>query len=529
LGVPGSSPWMPPPTAPGTEIERIRASVAQFFPVYETRVTPQSLVLMVHADPATLPEKFDRLRRSLWDQYYIPQIRYDRGEYVIEVVRRPNRVGWGSVTNIILLALTVITTMSAGAFLWLAYVGGSTLTGTDFLWGAITFGRPLMTILGLHELAHFVTARHHHVEASLPFFIPVPPPFILFGTFGAFISLREPIPDKKALLDIGASGPLAGFLVAIPVTVYGMFLSAHTPALSVANCGPVILGVSYGNFVIGTSLFWFVLGKFVPAAFASLHPVALAGWVGLLVTAINLLPAGQLDGGHVFRALLGDRSRYVSYAAVVLLFGLGVFLYQGWIIFAILILFLGMRHPPPLNDITPLDGRRVALGVLAAAILVTGFVAVPIAAPSGNYAVPSWSVGPAELPSGAQMADNLSVTVVNHDLVPHGYLVSGTIDSVISTVDNVSQTLSGSELAAFEANSTWTVHLPNGNVSSFSGAGTFQVPSSEFFTLSPSTSTDVTVTYSNTAVGVVLLEITVGELCSNGLSVTGPISTQFTT
>ncbi|MCI4361428.1 MAG: site-2 protease family protein, partial [Thermoplasmata archaeon] len=131
--------------------------------------------------------------------------------------------------------------------------------------------------------------------------------------------------------------------MSIPVTIYGMFLSAHAPILSAANCGPDILGVSYGNFVIGTSLFWFVLGKFVPVAFSSLHPVALAGWVGLLVTAINLLPAGQLDGGHVFRALLGDRSRYVSYAAVVLLLGIGVFLYQGWIIFAILILFLGMR------------------------------------------------------------------------------------------------------------------------------------------------------------------------------------------
>ncbi|MCI4354779.1 MAG: site-2 protease family protein, partial [Thermoplasmata archaeon] len=322
MGVPGSGPWMPPPP-PGTEVERIRTGVARYFPVYETRVTPQSLILLVHADAATLEEKFDLLRRALWEQYYVPQLRYERGEYIIEVVRRPNRVGWGSITNLILLALTVVTTVSAGAFLWLAYVGGSQLTPQDFLMGGISFGLPLMLILGLHELAHFLTARHHHVDASLPYFIPVPPPFILFGTFGAFISLREPIPSKKALLDIGASGPLAGFAVSIPVTLYGMFLSAHAPVLSVANCGPTILGVSYGNFVIGESLFWFVLGKFVPVAFQSLHPVALAGWVGLLVTAINLLPAGQLDGGHVFRALFGERARYASYAAVVLLFAIG--------------------------------------------------------------------------------------------------------------------------------------------------------------------------------------------------------------
>jgi len=501
--------------------------VAQFFPVYETRVTPQSLVLLVHADAATLADRFDRLRRSLWEQFYIPQIRYDRGEYVIEVVRRPTRTGWGSVTNLVLLGLTVLTTMSAGAFLWLAYVGGSQLSATDFLWGGISFGLPLMAILGLHELAHFVMARHHHVDASLPFFIPVPPPFILFGTFGAFISLREPIPDKKALLDIGTSGPLAGFLVAIPVTIYGMFLSAHAPVLSAANCGPVILGVSYGNFVIGTSLFWFALGKFVPVAFASLHPVALAGWVGLLVTAINLLPAGQLDGGHVFRALLGDQSRYVSYAAVVMLFGIGVFLYQGWIIFAILILFLGMRHPPPLNDITPLDSKRIGIGVVAVAILVTGFVVVPIASPTGVFAVPASSVGAAPLPPGALMADNLTVTIINHDLVSHGYVISGTIDSVISTVNNVSQTLSGSQLAGFLANSTWTVHLPNGNVTSYTEAGSFAVPTSEFITLASSASAVVTVTYSNTAEGVVLLELTVGELCESGIA--NPISTQLTT
>ncbi len=524
MGVPGSGPWMPPPP-PGTEVERIRSNVAQYFPVYETRVTPQSLVLLVHADAATLEDKFDRLRRALWDQYYVPQIRRERGEYVIEVVRRPSRIGWGSITNIVLLALTVVTTVSAGAFLWLAYMGGSQLVPEDFLMGGLSFGLPLMLILGLHELAHFVMARHHHVDASLPYFIPVPPPFLLFGTFGAFISLREPIPNRKALLDIGASGPLAGFAVSIPVTIYGMFLSATAPVLSAANCGPTILGVSYGNFVIGGSLFWFVLGKFVPVAFASLHPVALAGWVGLLVTAINLLPAGQLDGGHVFRALLGDRSRFASYGAVVLLFGIGLFLYQGWIIFAILILFLGMRHPPPLNDITPLDLKRVGIGVAVAIILVTGFVLVPISAPTGEFNVPSSSIASTPLPPGALMADNVSVTVVNHDVVPHGYLISGSIRSVIGQVNSSNQTFDPTHLLRFFANSTWTVHLPNGNVSSFSGAGTFQVPASEFFALDAGASTGITVTFSNSQQAVVQLAITVSELCSQGSA--GPVTTEF--
>ena len=410
---------LPPNSGPATEIERIRSLVTPYFPVFDTRVTPQSLLFSIHADPATLEEKFDRLRQEMWAKYYVPQIRGELDHHVLEIVRRPQRTTWTNLTNAILLAFTVITTVAAGAFLWLAYVGGSQLSASDFLYGGLTFALPLMAILGLHELAHFVMARHHHVEASLPYFIPVPPPFLLFGTFGAFISLRQPIPNKKALLDIGAAGPLAGFVVSIPVTLLGMFLSAHSPDLSVTNCGPSVLGVSYGNLLFGTSLFWAGLGLFVPVGFANLHPVALAGWVGLLVTAINLLPAGQLDGGHVFRALLGERARFVSYAAVAILFGLG-FLYPGWFIFALLIFVLGVRHPPPLNDLTPLDRKRWGVGLLVVAILVTGFVVVPIATPSGAFSVTDRTSASIPLPSGFAMADNLSFRIVNNDLVPHG-------------------------------------------------------------------------------------------------------------
>ena len=507
----------------GSEIDRLRAAVAQFFPVYETRVTPNSLVLLVHVDPATLEDRFDRLRRQLWEQFYVPQVRYERGEYYIEVVRRPTRTGWGSVTNLVLLGLTILTTVTAGAFLWLSYVGGSQLTVTDFLYGGASFGLPLLAVLGLHELAHFVTARHHHVDASLPYFIPVPPPFILFGTFGAFISLREPIPSRKALLDIGASGPLAGFAVAIPVTVFGMFLSAHAPVLSTANCGPSFFGVSYGNFVIGTSLFWFLLGQLVPVSFVSLHPVALAGWVGLLVTSINLLPAGQLDGGHVFRALLGERARYVSYAAVALLFGAGL-VYQGWIIFGVLILVLGVRHPPPLNDLTPLDVRRRALGAAAALILVTGFVLVPISAPSNAFSVSSSSLSLAPLPPGAAISDNLSVTVSNDDVIAHGFLLEGSIVSV--RLNNSTVLTTPGELAPYSHNATWTVYLPNGNVSTYSATGLFFTPGGQYFTIDSGNQSKVTVTYSNTQAGTVILELTVTEICNSGGP--GPVSTKFT-
>ncbi|MCI4333793.1 MAG: site-2 protease family protein [Thermoplasmata archaeon] len=509
MGLSGAAPL------PGTEVERIRSSVALYFPVYETRITPVSLVLLVQADPATLEEKFDKLRQEFWTRYYIPQIRREGGEFLIEVIRRPHRPPWSSLTNAILLAITIGTTMLAGAFLWVAYVGGKTLLPVDVVYGAAYFGLPLLAILGVHELAHFVMARHHHVEASLPYFIPVPPPFLLFGTFGAFISLREPIPTKKALLDIGASGPLAGFALAVPITVLGMFLSANAPILSVANCGPSFFGVGYGNFIVGTSLFWYALTLFVPVAFVNLHPLALAGWVGLLVTAINLLPAGQLDGGHVFRALFGERTRWVSYAAVGLLLVLGIF-YPGWLLFAILIVLLGMRHPPPLNDITPLDRKRIVVGAVAVMVLLTGFVLIPIGSPNGNFAVNGGaSVSQSAFPG---MHDTTSVLVNNRDVVAHGYVIEGAIVSVTGPVNGTTQTLSGALLASFLANSTWQVTLPNGNVTAFGGSGTFAVPAAEYSQVNDSSSASFTVVYTNIQQASVTATLTVEELCSGPAS-----------
>jgi hypothetical protein len=504
-----------------TELERIRSTVALYFPVYETRITPLSLVLLVQVDPATLEDKFDRLRREFWDRFYVPQIRREGGEYVIEVIRRPRRAPWSSVTNVVLLAVTILTTVLAGGFLWVAYVGGTTLTLGAIGYGGLYFGFPLLATLGVHELAHFVMARHHHVEASLPFFIPVPPPFLLFGTFGAFISLREPIPSKKALLDIGASGPLAGFAVAVPVTIAGLFLSAHAPVLSVANCGPTFVGVSYGNLIVGTSLFWFFLSQFAPAGLVSLHPLALAGWVGLLVTAINLLPAGQLDGGHVFRALFGERTRWVSYAAVGLLVLLGIF-YPGWLLFAILIVLLGLRHPPPLNDISPLDRKRYVLGALAVAVLVTGFVIIPISTPTGAFGV---SGGPTlSAPAMAGMADSTTVTVANHDLVAHGYVIRGDIQSVTTTVNGVTGPLQGAALAAFLANSSWQVTLPNHNVTVFGHSGSFEVSASEYSQVNASASGTFSVSYQNSQQASVVATLTVVELCPGPASSTASVS-----
>ena len=480
MGFAGGGPL---PTSGNTELDRLRRAVSAQFPVYETRLGPQSVLFAVHVDRAALAEKFDALRQELWTLGYIPFLRRESGEDFVEVIRRPKTGRTRLWINVLLLAGTVATTTFAGALVWLTYVGGMQLSATDFVNGAIYFALPLMTILGLHELAHYVVARRKHLDASLPYFMPIPPP-MLFGTLGAFVSIREPFPDRKALFDIGASGPLVGFVASIPIALAGLYLSVHAPVLPASYCGPSILGQSYGNLLIGTPLFWWFFSLFFPPGLANLHPLALAGWVGIFVTAINLLPAGQLDGGHIFRALFGDRSRYVSYGAVLFLFGIGIATgYLGWWFFALLVLVTGMRHPPPLNDQTPLDGRRYATGALVIGILVSGFVLVPIAVPPGAVSVSAVGAPIADgLPHSAMVGTNLTISLDNKDPVAHAYAMSASIRNVSVNLNGTIVNLSASSLTAWEANSTWAWHLPDGEVLETYG-GSVSLPSSTFVTV----------------------------------------------
>ena len=269
--------------------------------------------------------------------------------------------------NLILLVLTIGTTLLAGASNWAGYANIGTFTGEAFLLGGLSFTLPLLLILGIHELGHYVVAKRYKVNASLPFFIPAP--FLPLGTFGAVISMRDPMPSRKALIDIGAAGPVLGLITAIPITILGMLLWGATPHPASANSG--------GTLLIDLPPLYRVLSYFIPIPQDTvIHPTAFAGWVGLFVTALNLLPAGQLDGGHVARAVLGENGKFVSYGALLLMLGLSLF-YQGWLIIAIFILLLGARHPPPLNDLTKLDAKRYGLASAAAIVLVLSFVAVP--------------------------------------------------------------------------------------------------------------------------------------------------------
>jgi membrane-associated protease RseP (regulator of RpoE activity) len=266
-----------------------------------------------------------------------------------------------------LLLATVVTTVIAGAL----QQGVNPLETPELLLKGIPFSFTLLLILGTHEMGHYLVSRRHHLDVTLPYFIPAPPiPFII-GTFGAFIRIRSPIRDKRALLDVGCSGPLTGVLVAIPVILIGLKLSTVT----VIGGGKETL--TLGEPLLFKLLSWLALGPMTPEQNVILHPVAFAGWIGLLVTALNLLPVGQLDGGHVAYALFPEYHRYISLGVLGLLVICGVVFWSGWLLWAVLLVFLGWRHPPPYEFWVPLDRRRRALGIITLVVFGLTFSPAP--------------------------------------------------------------------------------------------------------------------------------------------------------
>ncbi len=237
-----------------------------------------------------------------------------------------------------------------------------------------TFG--LMLILGTHEFGHYWACRVNKVNSSLPNFLPVPPiPYFLnIGTMGAFIMIKEPIPNRKALMEIGASGPIAGFIVALPVLFVGLLNSEVTLENSVE--GPNLF---FGSSLIlwtMTEVVWGV-NPIVTDITISLHPLAYAGWLGMFFTALNLLPLGQLDGGHVVYSLFNrKRALLAARLSFVVLIALG-FYWAGWWVWAGLVFILGLRHPPVLDESIPLEPQHRAIGYASLLILIFTFVPVP--------------------------------------------------------------------------------------------------------------------------------------------------------
>ena len=506
------------------DYDTVKAIISKHFKIYEAEENVGGVpgheiaAFYVQSEPGAFSQKFEDVRREIraHDPDLMVILQYRMGEDVLLVARKPPISQRGVGLNLILFVATIMTTTLAGSLFYAGYEQAEGMVrwfGADVTFihwrflalGFLSFSLPVMAILGIHELGHFFVAKRHHVHTSFPYFIPVPP-IVPIGTFGAFISIKEPIPDRKALFDIGAAGPAAGFFATIPVLIVGLLLTGavaqplppidevHGELLSPngaawgyghENAGvvafnetvqtrgdaiyhervlvngthpgfapgtwtwrvePVYLKesdtanvkVTYGagtghdatdgfvetepgnfsrefkdvplvmgagnqgviNFTVppdatfvsaefqwtpppspimslGSSLLFEGFAYLIPTPDDVLiHPTGFAGWVGLLVTGFNLLPAGQLDGGHVARAVLGQYMKWASYASVIAMVALS-YLFTGWLVLAVLILLLGIRHPPPLNDKTPLDGRRKFLAVLVLVMLAVSFIPVP--------------------------------------------------------------------------------------------------------------------------------------------------------
>jgi membrane-associated protease RseP (regulator of RpoE activity) len=267
------------------------------------------------------------------------------------------------ITNIILFIITVFTTLAAGAL----QQGINPLEYPGSLWKGMPFSLTLLAILGAHEFGHYYMSKKHRMAVTLPYFIPAPS---LIGTFGAFIRIESPITDRRTLIDIGATGPIVGMIVAIPVLIIGLFLSDLQVEVSDS-------GIRLGNSILFFIFSWIVYGPILENVNLVLHPVAFSGWIGLLVTCLNLLPVGQLDGGHVAYAILGPYQRIVSRSVLVILIILGVFGWKGWLVWAGLLYLMGINHPPVLYEGIPLDTSRKVIGWLTLALFILTFTPTP--------------------------------------------------------------------------------------------------------------------------------------------------------
>jgi membrane-associated protease RseP (regulator of RpoE activity) len=283
--------------------------------------------------------------------------------------------------HIVLFLLTVVTTTVVGADHYASFLSDFVnrdlpMPVRDLIIRGFWYSGTILAILGCHELGHYFACRYYDVDASLPFFLPVPPPF-LTGTLGAFIRIRQPIPSKRMLFDIGIAGPIAGFLVAVPALFIGVAMS-HIVRIPENTGGMVELGEPL-LFKLASWMWW---GTQPDGYSLNMHPVAFAAWFGLLATALNLFPIGQLDGGHISYAVLGPRSTYVTFATIGVAVALSAFFSSSWIVWTgltiVMLVMFGPRHPRVYDEDVPLDRSRLILAGCALLMFILCFTPAPI-------------------------------------------------------------------------------------------------------------------------------------------------------
>lgn len=347
-----------------TTADELAEKVSPLFSIYEIQQHEGNIYFF------GLPKKDIRiLYQELWTVFaengFEFSAKYELGEHVL-VASQFAPVKERIWINVALLIATFFTTMLVGSLLY-----GADLESvpSDILKG-IPFTIAIMTVLGAHEAGHYFVAKKHGMRTSLPYFIPFP---TLIGTMGAVIKHRGPIPSRKALFDVGVSGPLIGLFASVVVTIIGLL---QPPVLLTPEEHGIALGIP--------PLFEFIM-YFIPNSGTYIHPIAFAGWAGMLITAINLMPVGQLDGGHVLRAMMGEKASSLSAVLPAVLFSFGAYLIiflktYGfvWIVWSVLLIIISAAgHPRPLNDDIPLDRKRMVLGVLTFALGLLCITPVP--------------------------------------------------------------------------------------------------------------------------------------------------------
>ena len=367
-------------------VEAIRATITSYFTVTDTTLDwPEKGHFRFRGRFVQDADAcFDDMRAVFEAQGFTPMVREENGRLAIEampLVFKPTPSDWR--VNLGLFIATIITTMFMGAM----YEGAFFPEGVEITslsqffqgiaqnWTDIFQGLPfclsIMTILGVHELGHYFAARYHNVPVTLPYFIPMP--FSIIGTMGAVIRLKGPVKNKRALLDVGASGPLAGFIVAVPIFLFGLYTS-ELGAL------PDVPFQYEGNSLMYILAKFIVFQRYLPSDGVDvyLNQVAWAAWIGLLITGLNLIPVGQLDGGHVSYALFGEKAKLFFWPVIV---GLVMLVILGntymWIFWILLLLALGRMYAEPLDDVTPLDTKRKVIAIVTLALFILVFVPLP--------------------------------------------------------------------------------------------------------------------------------------------------------
>lgn len=268
--------------------------------------------------------------------------------------------------HILLFLMTLITTIVAG----MIWEGIHPLNQIGQFYRGIPYAVTLLGILLCHEMGHYITARYYNMDVSLPYFIPAPPPLFI-GTFGAFIRMRSPARNRRSLLNVGAAGPIAGFCVALPAAIYAYTTAAIVPLT------PGVAGLSFGEPLLLQLIGRVVLGPIQDGYAIHISGVGIAAWFGIFVTVLNLLPMGQLDGGHIVHAIIGPYARYISWLVVCTLLVLGFF-FLGWFLWAILGWVTSLRPQVILDAHSPLDRRSLVIAGIALAIFILCFIPIPI-------------------------------------------------------------------------------------------------------------------------------------------------------